>query len=332
MKKSIPFMIVQDILLTGLILCVFAFFHHVLPRLEAMDRSEPSPAPAVQTQAALSPAPETEQSPPAQAEEESWGEKFAEYFSPEIETGENFYKSPTVSVTVETVEQELDGHFQRWYVADIYIADIKCFATYAENGSFETYAATPALEIAELAGAIVSINGDYCNAQAQSGFFVRNGVAYQQDVPARCDICVLYMDGSLETYAPGEYTAEEILERQPWQIWKFGPELLDGEGQPLESFNTSSAIEAANPRSALGYYEPGHYCFLVSEGRLRDGGYGLTMAELAQIFSDLGCKRAYNLDGGDSACMVLQGKVCNTRSGQRELGDILLIKEPEVQP
>ena len=233
---------------------------------------------------------------------------------------------------METVEQELDGHFQRWYVADIYVADISCLASYVENDSYESYVTTPALELAELAGAIVSINGDYCNAQAQSGFFVRNGTVYQQEELPRCDIAVLYTDGSLETSAPGEYTVEEILERQPWQVWKFGPELLDGAGQPLESFNTSSAIEAANPRSALGYYEPGHYCFVVSEGRLRDGGYGLTMAELAQIFSDLGCKSAYNLDGGDSACMVFQGEVCNIRSGQRELGDILLIREPEVQP
>lgn len=326
MKKSVPFMIIQDVLLTGLILCVFAFFHHVQPRLSALGRSQSSPTPAVQTQA---PAPKPTQD--GEPEAETWDERFAEHFSEEIQTGENFYKSPNVSVTVETVEQELNGHFQRWYVADIYVRDISSFSAYVENGSYESYVTTPALELAELAGAIVSINGDYCNAQAQSGFFVRNGTAYQQDQLPRCDIAVLYTDGSLETYAPGEYTAEEILEREPWQLWKFGPELLDENGQPLESFNTSSAIEAANPRSALGYYEPGHYCFVVSEGRLSDGGYGLTMAELARIFSDLGCKRAYNLDGGDSACMVFNGEVCNVRSGQRELGDILLIREPEVQ-
>lgn len=327
MKKSVPFMIIQDVLLTGLILCVFAFFHHVQPRLSALSRSQSSPTPAVQTQA---PAPEPTQT--SEPEPETWGERFEEHFSDEVQIRENSYMSPNVSVTVETVEQELDGHFQRWYVADIYVADISCLASYVENDSYESYVTTPALELAELAGAIVSINGDYCNAQAQSGFFVRNGIAYQQEELPRCDIAVLYTDGSLETYAPGEYTVEEILERQPWQVWKFGPELLDGAGRPLESFNTSSAIEAANPRSALGYYEPGHYCFVVSEGRLRDGGYGLTMAELAQIFSDLGCKSAYNLDGGDSACMVFNGEVCNVRSGQRELGDILLIREPEVQP
>ena len=327
MKKSVPFMIIQDVLLTGLILCVFAFFHHVQPRLSALGRSQSSPAPTVQTAPEDTPEPVRTEQP----EPETWGEKFAAYFSDGLQTGENFYKSPNVSVTVETVEQELNGHFQRWYVADIYVRDISSFSAYVENGSYESYLTTPALELAELAGAIVSINGDYCNAQAQSGFFVRNGTAYQQDQLPRCDIAVLYTDGSLETYAPGEYTAEEILEREPWQLWKFGPELLDENGQPLESFNTSSAIEAANPRSALGYYEPGHYCFVVSEGRLSDGGYGLTMAELARIFSDLGCKRAYNLDGGDSACMVFNGKVCNVRSGQRELGDILLIREPEVQ-
>lgn len=326
MKKSVPFIIIQDIVLTGLILCVFAFFHHVRPRLTAASASDPLPV--VQTQPVQLTPPASQDT--AETLRESWADKFSGHFSEQIQTGDGFYTSPNISVTVETVEREMDGHFQRWYVADIYIADISCFQTFVENNSFETYETGPALELAELAGAILSINGDYCNAQAQAGFFVRNGVAYQQETLPRCDIAVLYADGSMETYAPGEYTADEILEREPWQLWKFGPALLDRNGQPLESFNTSSAIEAANPRSALGYYEPGHYCFVVAEGRLKDGGYGLTMGELARIFAELGCKSAYNLDGGDSACMVFDGQVCNRRSGQRELGDILLIKEPEA--
>ena len=76
MKKSVPFMIIQDVLLTGLILCVFAFFHHVQPRLSALSRSQSSPTPAVQTQA---PAPEPTQD--GEPEAETWGERFAEHYS-----------------------------------------------------------------------------------------------------------------------------------------------------------------------------------------------------------------------------------------------------------
>ena len=325
MRRSVPFMIIQDVLLTGLILCVFAFFHHVQPRLSALGRSQSSPAPTVQTAPEDTPEPVRTEQP----EPETWGEKFDAYFSDGLQTGENFYKSPNVSVTVETVEQELNGHFQRWYVADIYVRDISSFSAYVENGSYESYLTTPALELAELAGAIVSINGDYCNAQAQSGFFVRNGTAYQQDQLPRCDIAVLYTDGSLETYAPGEYTAEEILEREPWQLWKFGPELLDENGQPLESFNTSSAIEAANPRSALGYYEPGHYCFVVVDGRQSGYSRGMSLPELAKVFEDLGCTAAYNMDGGHTVFMTKEDQYVNhSYKPSKTISDCICICEP----
>ena len=55
---------------------------------------------------------------------------------------------------------------------------------------------------------------------------------------------------------------------------------------------------------------------------------GIPMGGFAQIFSDLGCVSAYNMDGGDSAVMLFNGSRCNRPShGGRDLGDMLYITE-----
>ena len=58
-------------------------------------------------------------------------------------------------------------------------------------------------------------------------------------------------------------------------VWSFGPMLLDGEGRSMHEFDTT--VAAANPRTSIGYYEPGHYCFVAADGRGCEGSSGCTM-------------------------------------------------------
>ncbi|MBQ3072315.1 MAG: phosphodiester glycosidase family protein, partial [Oscillospiraceae bacterium] len=142
--------------------------------------------------------------------------------------------------------------------------------------------------------------------------------------------CVLYEDGTMETYLAGDVNVEEILSRSPYQSWGFGPALLDADGLPKERFNTE--VERRNPRSAIGYYEPGHYCFLVVDGRRSNYSYGLSMEKLSELFYELGCNVAYNLDGGATAVMANAGGVLNRQYRYSRLcSDILYITDPEEQ-
>ena len=89
----------------------------------------------------------------------------------------------------------------------------------------------------------------------------------------------------------------------------------------------SSLSSGAHPRSAVGYFEPGHYCFIVVDGR-QDHSHGLTISELAKVFEELGCKAAYNLDGGATAVMLFNNEIFSHPSnGGRNVGDILFIAE-----
>jgi len=67
------------------------------------------------------------------------------------------------------------------------------------------------------------------------------------------------------------------------------------------------AIHDKHPRTAMGYTADGKIIILMVEGRNKNAG-GATLTQMAQIFKDLGCKEAINLDGGGSSCMLVNGK------------------------
>jgi exopolysaccharide biosynthesis protein len=128
----------------------------------------------------------------------------------------------------------------------------------------------------------------------------------------------------METYKASEFDAQKAIKGGVYQTWDFGPALLDRDGKAISEFTTG--IAGKNPRCAIGYYEPGHYCLVLVDGRQEGYSMGLTLTELAQLFEDMGCKRAYNLDGGQSANMAYLGKLHNvpTRGG-REVSDLIYI-------
>ena len=66
-----------------------------------------------------------------------------------------------------------------------------------------------------------------------------------------------------------------------------------------------------HPRSAIGWSST-HFYLVVVDGRQPGLSKGMTLAELAQFMSRLGCTEAMNLDGGKSAQMWLNGRIVNS--------------------
>jgi len=157
---------------------------------------------------------------------------------------------------------------------------------------------------------------------------VINGELVHDLEPYRYDICVLYQNGEMEMIPAKEIDREKILSSAPWQTWNFGPSLLDDDGEPLKTFNLPGNISDRNPRAVLGYYSPGHYCFVLVDGRQSGYSMGLTIQETAELMRDLGCTAAYNLDGGISAQIAWHAKRVNHPGENRTIRDILYITEP----
>ena len=129
------------------------------------------------------------------------------------------------------------------------------------------------------------------------------------------DVGVIYLDGHMETFTAQDTPVAELTsDPNVWQILGFGPELLDKDGQPKTSFNDPKSVSPANIRNAVGYFEPGHYCFVfVPAYKVRKDRTCLDMESLAKLMASLGCVRAYNLDGGGTADMYFNGKLVSDK-------------------
>ena len=335
-KKQLPLwaVVLLDLLLVGAILLTFAFFHHVLPALQTQWARQESAA--TQPQAPTDTSEKTETEPVTEAPAETtaptepdnrteWQKKFSDRFTDEVVMTENSYTSPEVSITIETVVEGEGNQKITYYVADIYVASPENFVTRTAHGQMRYFDTQPVEEMAAEANAILAISGDFLTYQ-KNGFLLRNGEVYAAD--RNYSICVLYPDGTMETYDRGTYKVEDILAKNPLQVWSFGPVLLDENGNVRDSYEVSDAVSYPNPRSAIGYYEPGHYCFVVVDGRQEGHSRGMRIPQLAQVFADLGCSAAYNLDGGGTAVMLFDGETISRQSnGGRDLGDMLVITE-----
>lgn len=230
------------------------------------------------------------------------------------------YKSANVSVQI------LSGRADNsdYHVADIYIQDISCLMTEFSSGTFDGKARSVRDIFDTVSGGIVAMNGDFYSIHL-SGPVVRNGITYLDRVSNTWDIAVLLSDGVLVTYDFKTLSTEMLSGMNAYQTWLFGPALLDENGQAKTKFR--SYVQAANPRTVLGYYEPGHYAFITVDGRSRASG-GMTMQELSRLCQDLGLASAYNMDGGQSSVLLARDGVINVpyRNG-RSVSDIVAIRE-----
>lgn len=344
-------MVVLDLLAIAVGLNVFAIFHHVLdywgvrigektiepivlatlppePTPDALPTAEPQPIEAT-------PEPEAEPTPeptPSRVYSGMWGELYADQFTEgEVIQTEDSYKSENVSITIT----RYDKPGLVYFVADIYVSDLKYFGTAfaggAGTGDFNSGNAM-INTISKRVDAVIAICGDHYYGRRE-GMVVRNGVFWRDTHNE--DVCVLYTDGTMVTMMDDELDIEAVKEARPWQVWSFGPGLLDEEGHAKTFTDNQSnvlGVNAKNPRCAIGYYAPGHYCFVKVEGNRWGkfiGSYGMNFSEMAEMFEELGCKCAYNLDGGRSAAMYWQGEIFSTNY-DRQISDIVYITDTPV--
>jgi hypothetical protein len=106
------------------------------------------------------------------------------------------------------------------------------------------------------------------------------------------------------------------------------PRLLRA-GEVVE--NTGSFATTRHPRSAVGWRADGTLLFVVVDGRQAGYSAGMSLAELTDLFQQLGAVEALNLDGGGSTALVVRGAVANRpsdASGERPVANALMLLGP----
>ncbi len=215
------------------------------------------------------------------------------------------YDSENISISVNAYRYE----DTTVYVADVSVTSPEYLYTALANNSYGKNVTASTSDIAEDAGAILAINGDYYGAQ-ESGYVIRNGSLYRDTAASDNEDLVINSDGSFEIINESETSAKSLIENNVSDVLAFGPALLiDGEIAVTKNEEVGKAM-ASNPRTAIGEIDNLHYLFVVSDGRTSDSE-GLSLSELAYFMQEMGCKTAYNLDGGGSSTMYFNGEVIN---------------------
>lgn len=243
----------------------------------------------------------------------------------EATISENTYSDENICITV-TEYREYDTSI---YVADVTLSSAKYLQTALAQNVYGRNVTEKTSEMAENAGAILAVNGDYYGAQ-ETGYVLRNGVLYRDSAESGQEDLVIYEDGSFQIITEDEVSAEELLADGAKEILSFGPALItDGSIAVTEQDEVGKAM-ASNPRTAIGIIDDLHYVFVVSDGRTEESE-GLSLLELAEFMDTLGVTTAYNLDGGGSSTMYFNGEVINqpttdgNRIQERRVSDIVYI-------
>ena len=232
------------------------------------------------------------------------------------------YSDENMQITVSKVR----AYDTDIYVADIQVSSAEYLKTALAQGSYGRNLKDTTSNMADEAGAVLAINGDYYGFR-DDGYVLRNGVLYRETAASGTDALVIYGDGTMAAASQDTTTAQQLKDAGAWQVLSFGPVLVsDGELAVSAGDEVDQAM-GSNPRTAIGMVSPLHYVVVVSDGRTGDDD-GLSLYQLAQVLVDNGATFAYNLDGGGSTTLYFQGEVLNNpssgnRSGERSVSDIV---------
>ncbi len=214
-----------------------------------------------------------------------------------------------------------------WFEAEVW-TDVEAgemFRTIWNDDAKKTKVRVDASETAQKHGVVLAMNTDYftyrvdVNASGRNtGVVIRQGnILHDDPYPEakamnpkyfpNLDMMAFFPDGSMDVYRSHEITAKELAEKGAYDVFSFGPYLMKDGKLSQQAYE---ANEAKNPRCALGMVEPGHYVYIMAEGRLKRSA-GLTLKELAKLMRAKGCENAINLDGGQTAVIVFMGKQLN---------------------
>lgn len=249
------------------------------------------------------------------------------YFGPERERLEGtpikYYLDDSIAVVTW---KELVGYTVLTF-AEVKIADGSQFRRFLADGRYGADTQYKTTEMAQTVNAVLASSGDFYK-------FHYNGiVVYGNEVRKvhsnKADTCFIDADGNLIfLYQDEKMTQEEaqrfVDENNIRFSLVFGPILVDNGERCEPATYDLGEVNSFSPRAALCQMDELHYLVVTANPEPENPGK-LNIHQFAERIAETGCRKAYTLDGGQTAAIALDGELVNyvLYGQQRPISDII---------
>ena len=242
------------------------------------------------------------------------------------------YQDESIHAVMESASRKPKSSHEtvtcRW--VRIKIADPSQLRTTLSNESYENPQQARPAAMAKDLNSVVACNDDFMKYKYNIGYIVRQGVFYRDELDGSRDVLIIDDKGdfSYVIHATSEMMAEKKAEmdaagRSMINTFTFGPVLV-ADGQVMELENVFRQVEAKLPTQRIAICQLGELEYGVVEIDGGDGN-GMNLTELANyitiVFPE--CKVAYNLDGGGSTNLMLNGRRVHKTRHSRSISGLI---------
>lgn len=247
------------------------------------------------------------------------------------------YEDPSISVRTEyaSLVPAYKAKTIQSSITYITVADPSQVRTAMSYDDYSKRTYVKAEKLAAHVNAIAAVNGDFFKYHYNVGYVLRQGEFYRDKLNGKRDLLAIDDQGDFHAvYAAtsegvAQFMAALPAERSIVNTFTLGPVLVEnGKARSIKdtSVAESSEFQWCYPQQRVAILQTGALSYAIVEtyGKT-DSSMGMTLQEfadyIAYLFPD--CIMAYNLDGGGSTNVVVNGKRVHTTPGNREISDIL---------
>ena len=212
--------------------------------------------------------------------------------------------------------------------AEIKIADASQFRRKLADDSYQTAVQYNCSQMANQANAVVAMNADFF-AFRDYGITVYQRQVYRVN-PNMTDTCYITASGDMIYSLRGELLTQEeaqkfVDDNNVLYSLAFGPILIyDGVVQYCDTYPMGE-IDQEYSRAGIGQVDNLHYLYMTVNHAVEGGVPRCNVNEFAEIFATQNVKTAYNLDGGQTSEINIQGEMYNRVDwgNERPVSDII---------
>lgn len=211
--------------------------------------------------------------------------------------------------------------------AEVKIADGSQLRRFLSDGRFGAETQYKTTEMAKTVNAVLASSGDFYKFHYNGVVVYEGQVRKVYSNPA--DTCYINDAGDLFfTYKNEKLTQEEaqaFVDKNNIRFsLVFGPVLVDNGERCEPDVYDLGEINSYSPRAALCQMDELHYLVVTANPEPEHPGT-LNIHQFAERIALTGCKKAYTLDGGQTAAIALDGELVNhvLYGQQRPISDII---------